>query len=222
MTIPARIHEGCPPRRGLQTRKPLRLLLAIPDLERSSCLSRRLQSLGHTILVEARDGTTTLDVSRQLRPHVILAAMELLGESGIAMARMATAEGIAPVVAILGLLAPGCVKGRVAPSQAEPGELEGTWGCVHICANEPILATAVQAAASLFTERRLLERARDTAEERLRHRQLVERAKGLVMTASGLSEQEAYRYLQKRSMDTGRPLWQIADAILLAGGLSHG
>lgn len=222
MTAPTRLRKGCSPRLGLRTRNPLRLLLAIPDPTQSGCVSRRLQSLGHTILLEVRDGVTALDVSRRLHPHVILVAAELLNQERLDLAQTATRERIAPVVAILDLQTSPCVKQKAAPAQVGTQELEGTWGCIPACASELVLATAIQAAASLFAGQRTLEQAKETAEEQLRHRKLVEKAKGLLMASGRIGEQEAYRYLQKRSMDTGRPLWQVADAIILTGGGTHG
>ena len=54
--------------------------------------------------------------------------------------------------------------------------------------------------------------------EALRHaleaRKLVERAKGLLMVRQGFSEPDAYRYIQKRSMDTGSPMAEVARALL--------
>jgi len=51
--------------------------------------------------------------------------------------------------------------------------------------------------------------------EALETRKLIERAKGILMKIKGMDEDEAYRFLQKRSMDTGKPIKEIASAICL-------
>ncbi|HON72674.1 MAG TPA: GAF and ANTAR domain-containing protein [bacterium] len=51
--------------------------------------------------------------------------------------------------------------------------------------------------------------------EALETRKLIDRAKGFLMKSKGMSEDEAYRFLQKRSMDTGKPMKEIASAICL-------
>lgn len=51
--------------------------------------------------------------------------------------------------------------------------------------------------------------------ETLETRKLIERAKGILMKQKGMSEEEAYRFLQKKSMDTGKPMKEIASAICL-------
>jgi response regulator NasT len=55
--------------------------------------------------------------------------------------------------------------------------------------------------------------------EKLETRKAVERAKGILMQTLGLSEQEAYRRIQKESMDRCLPMRAIAEAIILANEL---
>lgn len=44
---------------------------------------------------------------------------------------------------------------------------------------------------------------------------VIDEAKGLLMTRNGMTEQEAFRYIQKNSMDTGRNMVESAQMILL-------
>jgi response regulator NasT len=52
--------------------------------------------------------------------------------------------------------------------------------------------------------------------EALETRKVVDRAKGILMDAQGLTEHEAFRRIQKMSMNTRRPMKEIAEAIVLA------
>jgi len=56
-------------------------------------------------------------------------------------------------------------------------------------------------------------------QEALEVRKIVERAKGLLMQTKHISEDEAFRVMQRQSMDTRRSMRDIAEAILLAGEL---
>lgn len=58
-----------------------------------------------------------------------------------------------------------------------------------------------------------------SAREALEARKTIERAKGVLMKAQGLSEDQAYQLLHKRSMDSRKPMKEIAEAVLLASGL---
>jgi AmiR/NasT family two-component response regulator len=53
-------------------------------------------------------------------------------------------------------------------------------------------------------------------QEELESRKLIERAKDLIMKRFGLSGDEAYRWLQKRSMNSRKSMRQVAEAVLLA------
>ncbi len=53
-------------------------------------------------------------------------------------------------------------------------------------------------------------------EDELISRKVVERAKGILMKEQNLSEEEAFRRLQKKSMDLRKSMREIAEAIILA------
>jgi response regulator NasT len=50
----------------------------------------------------------------------------------------------------------------------------------------------------------------------LETRKVVERAKGILIETYGLTEAEAFRKIQKLSMNSRKPIREIADAIILA------
>ena len=52
--------------------------------------------------------------------------------------------------------------------------------------------------------------------ESIEARKIVERAKGILMKRCNISEDEAYRFIQKKSMDNNKPLKEVAEALLLA------
>jgi len=53
-------------------------------------------------------------------------------------------------------------------------------------------------------------------QEELEARKLIERAKEILMVRRNMSGQQAYRWLQKRSMDVRKPIRQIAEAVILS------
>jgi AmiR/NasT family two-component response regulator len=58
-----------------------------------------------------------------------------------------------------------------------------------------------------------------TAKEALESRKIIERAKGILMHELGLTEDEAYRKIHKKSMDMRKTMKEIADAIILTSDL---
>jgi response regulator NasT len=66
-----------------------------------------------------------------------------------------------------------------------------------------------------YSEYRAIEEENRTLSEKLETRKVVERAKGLLMEKQGLSEQEAFRKIQKASMNNRKSMREVAEAILL-------
>ena len=75
---------------------------------------------------------------------------------------------------------------------------------------------AIEIALARFREFRALEKELGDTRAALETRKIVERAKGVLMDRYGLKEEEAFRRIQKLSMDTRKPMREIAEAILLA------
>ncbi len=78
------------------------------------------------------------------------------------------------------------------------------------------LLSMVASQAAVAIENARLRVATAAIQQDLETRKLVERAKGLLMAENGYSEPEAFRYIQKQSMNTRRPMRKIAESILAA------
>src|SRR5207248_10134269 len=81
---------------------------------------------------------------------------------------------------------------------------------------ETELVPAIEIALSRFREFRTLEKETNTLRDTLETRKLVERAKGVLMESQSLREADAFRKIQKLSMNTRKSMREIAEAILLA------
>ena len=57
------------------------------------------------------------------------------------------------------------------------------------------------------------------AKAALAERKTIDRAKGLLMSARGLNEEEAYALLRKTAMNQGRKLFEVAEALVTASEL---
>jgi AmiR/NasT family two-component response regulator len=81
------------------------------------------------------------------------------------------------------------------------------------------LAPAIAVARARFGEWTDARKERDVLELKLEERKILDRAKGILMESRGLSEREAYRFLQKSSQDRNTPMIELARKILLAAPL---
>ncbi len=86
----------------------------------------------------------------------------------------------------------------------------------HFTGEEIKMLQSIANQCAVAVENNLLQEKADSMEEQLEARKWVDRAKGILMKKSGLSEEEAYNLLRKKSMDIRKPLKEIAQVIVIA------
>ncbi|MGZ3639722.1 MAG: ANTAR domain-containing response regulator, partial [Ktedonobacterales bacterium] len=126
---------------------------------------------------------------------------------GISAAEVLTREKLAPVVLL------------TAFSDEELIERARDAGVVHYVTKpwrSSDLKPAIEIALSRFQEYRAISDRVKDLEDTLATRKVVEKAKGVLMQKQGLNEQEAFRRIQKASMNNRKSMKEIAEAILLA------
>lgn len=177
-------------------------------------LREMLTNLGYLVVGEAGDGRSAVNLARELRPDVVIMDIKMPGGiDGIDAAKILTEERIAPVVLL------------TAYSQRELVERAKEAGVVGYIVKpfrESDLVPAIEVALARFAEFRALEKEVGDLKEALETRKLVDRAKGILMDTQGLTEAEAFRRIQKMSMDTRKPMKEVAEAIILAHQATKG
>jgi response regulator NasT len=84
------------------------------------------------------------------------------------------------------------------------------------------VSPAIELAVSRFKDYLDLQNENESLKETLESRKLIERAKGLLMEQRGITEEQAYSLIKKASMNMRKPMADVAQAIILAGGLLAG
>jgi AmiR/NasT family two-component response regulator len=84
------------------------------------------------------------------------------------------------------------------------------------------LSPTIELAITRFQDFLSLREENSTLKENLESRKLIERAKGLLMDQRKLTEEQAYTLLKKTSMNLRKPMGDVAQAIILAGGFFKG
>lgn len=169
-------------------------------------LKEMLTALGYLVVGEVGDGRSAVNLARELRPDLIIMDVKMPDMDGIEATSILTKEKIAPVLLL------------TAFGQRELVERAKEAGVVGYLVKpfrESDLTPAIEVALERFQEFKALDREVQTLKEALETRKLVDRAKGILMTRDGLSEPEAFRRIQKMSMNTRRAMGQIAEAIIL-------
>jgi len=170
-------------------------------------LREALTGLGYLVVGEAGDGQSVVSMARQLDPDVVVMDIKMPGMDGIEAARILTEERIAPVVLLTAYSQSGLI---------QRAKDAGVVGYLVKPFREGDLSPAIELALARFAEFRSLEQQVGSLQEALETRKKVEQAKGILMEKQSMSESEAFRKIQKMSMNTRRPMKQVAEAIILA------
>ncbi|MGB9856664.1 MAG: ANTAR domain-containing response regulator [Dictyoglomaceae bacterium] len=187
--------------------KPIRVLIAEDEPIVRMDLRELLENQGYQIVGEAPDGQTAINIARKEKPDVIIMDIRMPGMDGIEAAKILTEEEIAPVIFL------------TAYSDKELVEKAKEVGVVAYLVKpfkETDLFPAIEVAIARFKEFLQLKEEVKDLKDALETRKLVDRAKGLLMDMEGLKEHEAFRLIQKASMDKRKPMKEIAQAIILA------
>ncbi len=189
-----------------------------------------LEDNGYEVVGEAANGEEAVDLTRKFRPNVVCMDVKMPRMDGIEAAGIICDENIAPVVMLTAFSQSDLVKKATGA---------GAMAYVTKPYEESKLLPALEVAMGRFAEindlldnversenklRETEEQLRKTeeqlkkAEETLEERKLVDRAKGLLMDKADFSEQGAFRWIQKTSMDQRIPKKRLAMAIIAKYG----
>jgi len=186
---------------------PRRILVADDEPLIRLDLREMLAALGYHVVGEASDGATAVRLARETRPDLVIMDIKMPELDGLEAARILTAEDIAPVLLL------------TAYSQKELVERAQQAGVVGYLVKpfrDSDIQPAVEVALARFEEFRAVRNQVRTLEETLETRKVIDRAKGVLMDTQGLKEAEAFRRIQKLSMDARKSMRDVAEAILLA------
>ena len=168
-------------------------------------LRETLEKAGHTVIGEASDGKEAVKLAETLRPDVCLLDIKMPKMTGLTAAERISKKKIAPCVILTAFRDKKLI---------DKAKRSGVYTFLVKPFQEPELLAALEIAATRFAEMQEMERELASARSALEARKLIDRAKGVLMDKHKLKENDAFRIIQKRAMDTRRPLEEAAREIL--------
>lgn len=188
----------------------LRVLIADDEALHNLALTSQLETLGHQVVATASSGREAVELARQTKPDLAFLDIRMPTMTGPEAAHEIANERAIPMIILS------------AYSDARTVD-EAIRAPVFHYLVKPVdpddLAPAIAVAKARFEEWLDARRQKEMLELRLEERKIIERAKGLLMDSRGLSEKEAYRFLQKTSQDKNTPMVELARKLLLAAPL---
>lgn len=187
--------------------KKLKILLADDEAILRLDLREMLTDAGHEIVGEAANGEEAVRLARDLRPEFIIMDVKMPVMDGLTAAKIISNEDIAPVLLL------------TAYSQQDIVEKASDAGVIAYLVKpvrEEQLFPAMEIAEKRFQEMQSLNAELQQLKDSLETRKLLDRAKGILMAAHGMTEQEAYRKMQQFSMAKRITLKALAESIIAA------
>lgn len=168
-------------------------------------LVEMLREEGYQVVGEAADGEQAVRLAGELNPDLVIMDVKMPKKDGIEAASMIAEKRIAPVVIL------------TAFSQRELVERARDAGAMAYLVKpfgKRDLVPAVELAMSRFAELQALEAEVAGLTDQLTTRKVIDRAKGLLMSRNGMTEPQAFRWIQRTAMDRRASMKAVAEAVL--------
>ncbi len=187
--------------------RSLRIAVADDEVEMRDYLQETLAVLGHEVVGSCGSGTQLVEICRMMQPDLVITDIKMPDMDGIQAATEIRKTRPIPVILVSAYHDAVLIERALAD---------------HVLAYlvKPIkqadLETAIALAMRRFKEFQALHQQADDLRQALEDRKTVERAKGVLMKRAGLSEQDAFRRLQKLASDKNMKMIRVAEMIVTA------
>ncbi|AGM29186.1 Possible two-component response regulatory protein [Mycobacteroides abscessus] len=196
MTGPQNTEPAAPARRVLVAEDEALIRLDLVEM---------LHEEGYDVVGQAGDGQEAVDLAEELKPDLVIMDVKMPRRDGIDAASEIATKRIAPIVIL------------TAFSQRDLVEKARDAGAMAYLVkpfSKTDLVPAIEVAVSRFGELTALEKEVQTLADRLETRKLVERAKGVLQSTQGLTEPEAFKWIQRAAMDRRTTMKRVAEVVL--------
>jgi response regulator NasT len=163
-----------------------------------------LTEAGFDCIAQAGDGAEAVRLALELKPDLVLMDIKMPGTDGLQAAEI-LAEHKIPVVLLTAFSSPELV---------DRASAAGVFNYVVKPFNPNNLIPALRIALSLKDRIAVQEQLVEESNDKLETRKLVDRAKGLLTEKMKLNEPEAFRWIQKASMDRRLSMRQVAQTVI--------
>ncbi|HEY0126242.1 MAG TPA: response regulator [Blastococcus sp.] len=174
-------------------------------------LKEMLEEEGYSVVAEVGDGQQAVDRAKELGPDLVILDIQMPVLDGLSAAEQIASARVAPVIVL------------TAFSQRELVERARDAGAMAYLVkpfSKNDLVPAIEVARARFAEMTALDGEVRTLEERLETRKVVEKAKGQLMAQQGITEAEAFRWIQRTAMNQRTSMKVLAQSIVDAGAVT--
>ena len=164
-----------------------------------------LNDEGYEVVGQVGDGEQAVKLARELEPDLVVMDIKMPIMTGIEAAEIIMDERIAPVVMLTAFSQRDLV---------EQAREAGAMAYVVKPFDASDVIPAIEMALARFAELRAVEEEAADLAERLESRKVIDQAKGLLQDSFGMTEAEAFRWIQKQAMDMRKSMRDVAEGVI--------
>ena len=185
---------------------PKKILIVDDQDKPRNALKMALLGSGYEVIGEGKTGKEAIELSESLRPDLILMDVKMPEMDGIAATKEINHRYPMPII--------------ICSVKRDEGTIQrakeaGVMGYLIKPVREEELKASIELAILRFKEFEALRREVEDLKEALEARKVIEKAKGILMEKDGIREREAFRKIQKLSMDNRKSMKDVAEAIIM-------
>ena len=184
---------------------PTRVLVAEDEALIRLDLVELLTDEGFEVIGQAADGEEAVKLAGELKPDLVIMDVKMPRMDGIAAAETIAEERIAPIVMLTAFSQRDLV---------ERARDAGAMAYVVKPFDASDLIPAIEIAIGRFAEIKAIEEELASLEDRFESRKIIDQAKGILQEGLGLTEPEAFRWIQKTAMDLRKSMREVAEGVI--------
>lgn len=187
-----------------------RVLIAEDNSKTRIFLKNQLELLGYTVAGVASNGRAAIEMASDVMPDLIIMDVMMPEVDGIEAATAITSKHTIPIILITGIS---------SDEMAEKAISAGVFAYLVKPVTKKQLEPAIKLALARFEEFKSLKSEVKDLQDAMETRKLVEKAKGILMKRSNLSEDDAFKMMQMHSQKENKKMREIAESIISASKL---
>lgn len=184
------------------------VILGVQNNNLTKQVKSYLNRLGSASIQEAKDGDNLLRLARKQSPRLIIIDPYAFGPNGIQVSKIITREKVAPIIFI--------VSQPIFRQAVEDIISKEGYASTYLVTpfTEEQFRIALTTTLASYRKISQLEQKIIKLNDTLQEKKKITQAKDILINKKGMTEPEAHRFLQKKSMETGVPLKAIAQKII--------
>ncbi|MBI5888698.1 MAG: response regulator [Deltaproteobacteria bacterium] len=187
-----------------------KVLIAEDNAKTRLFLKNQLELLGYSVVGAASNGKDVVEMAVELKPTLVIMDVKMPQMDGIEAARAITAKTVVPIILITGIS---------SDDMALKAIDAGVFAYLVKPVTKKQLEPAIRLALARYEEFKSLKSEVSDLKDAIETRKVVEKAKGILMKRSNLSEEDAFKMMQTHSQKENKKMREIADAIISASKL---